>query len=60
MLDIQTQDLAYLVVEVLYIVTIALLPKAPKIIQILPYLGSRYFHPIAEFLRGNPHNIVLK
>ena len=43
---IKAEDLANLVVEILYVVAISLLAKAAKIVKVLPYLRSCNLHDV--------------
>ena len=48
---VKTQDLADLLIKVLYLVAISLLSEASKIIKILPDLGCRHLHNVGKLLR---------
>ena len=45
MLAVNTEDLRDLSIQIFYVIAVSLLAKSAKIIQILPDLGSGYFHP---------------
>ena len=47
---VYSQNLADLVIEITYVISISLLTETTKIIKILPYLRSSNFHDVAQFL----------
>ena len=57
---IQSQNSSDLRIQVLHIITVALLPEAAEMIQILAYLRCRYIHFFTQLLGRNTHDIFFE
>ena len=49
MSTVNTKNFTYLIIKILYIISVSLLPKPSKVVQILSYLRCGNLHPCTEF-----------
>ena len=49
MSTVNTKNFSYLIIKILYIISVSLLAKPSKIVQILSYLRCGNLHPCTEF-----------
>ncbi len=57
---IHSQYLSDLIIQILYIITVSLLPKSPEIIQILPNLRGCHLHLVAQLSGRNTLNAIIQ
>jgi hypothetical protein len=60
MLSVKTKNFTDFLIQILYIITISLLTKSAKIIQILANLRGRHHHPVTQIIGGNALNAFLQ